>query len=132
MSMSLQPGTNGRMRAGIALFDNRSDDPCERQRDRDGDGRQDQALDQELPEQADASGADRQAQRDLALAIPPAREQQVRDVRAADHQHEQRANLNHAENLVHARIDHPARERLDEGREALVFVSGAAAAGDRR
>ena len=65
-------------------------------RDRHGDAerrahhREQHALGEELPDQAAAAGADRRADRDLALAHGRAREQQARDVGAGDHQQERR------------------------------------------
>ncbi len=51
-------------------------------------GRQHEALGRELPQEPRAAGAERAAHRHLALARGRAREEQVRDVRARDQQHE--------------------------------------------
>ena len=62
----------------------------ERQRETDNrtGGRQQDALGEELAYQPRASGAERGANRELALAGNGAREQQVRDVRARQQQHD--------------------------------------------
>ena len=49
--------------------------------------REQQALDDQLPDNAPASGAQRQSNRDLALTRRSAGEQQVRDIRARDQEH---------------------------------------------
>ena len=55
-----------------------------------GEEREQQALGEELAHQPAARGAEREAHRHLALARRRAREQQVRDVRAGDQQHQAR------------------------------------------
>ena len=50
--------------------------------------RQHDALGQQLADDAAAAGADRRADRDLAPPAGRAHQQQVRDVRARDQQHE--------------------------------------------
>ena len=60
------------------------------------DQREHQALGDELPEDAPAAGADRQAHRDLALSRGAADEQQAGDVRAHDQQHGANGDRDHA------------------------------------
>jgi hypothetical protein len=61
-----------------------------RQQQRRAAGRQaqHQRLDRQLADDAAARGADRQTDRDLALPRRGARENQVRDIRARDQEHE--------------------------------------------
>ena len=96
--------------------------PRERERDRHGDRRQHAALDEELPQHPGPARTDGQPECDLALPIRAAREQQVHDVRAADAEHEQGADLNHSENPIDALIHQPCRERQHPHREPLVLA----------
>ena len=72
--------------ATSAFTDRHRDDDAERRSHR---GEQD-ALGEELADQAAAARANRRAHRDFALAHRRAREQQARDVGARDHQQERR------------------------------------------
>ena len=84
--------------------------------------RQQHAFDQQLPDDAPARGAERDAHRNLARAIGRARQQQVRDVGARDQQHER--------DRAHQRQEHGADrsavlllvERLDARLDVLVGV----------
>jgi hypothetical protein len=87
-----------------------------------GDGaqqRQQHALGQQLAQHARAAGPEREPHGDLALPVGGAREQQVRDVRARDQQHEgDRAQQQHQRGAHVA--DHGLVQRLD--RHALLGV----------
>jgi hypothetical protein len=69
------------------------------------------ALDQELPQDAPAAGPERHAHGQLLLALGAAREQQVRDVRAAEQQQQERRRLPHRHEVRGAWIAHAAVER---------------------
>ena len=121
MSMSPQPGTNGRMRAGIVLLRIEIDTP------------------------ANASDAGTAMAASTALSISSCRSSRARPAPIASRnaisrrrshprassrlamlappmsEHEQRTDLNHPENLIHAGVDHAARERLHHRREQLVL-----------
>ena len=83
------------------------------------DQREHQALGQELAQEAGAAGADRGAQRHLALARRGAGEQQARDVGAGDQQHEgDRAEQHHDRGPD--RADHVIAVGDDVDAEALL------------
>ena len=64
--------------------------PCERNGAHGARDGEQAALDERLPHQTPARRAERQSKRDFARPREAAKEQQVRDVRAGDEQHEQR------------------------------------------
>ena len=78
-----------------------------------------QALDQQLPRQAAASGAERRAHGELALSGRAAREQQARDVRARDEQH-QHDDAEQNEQRQTAGPGHRIDQRHDVGAGAFV------------
>ena len=92
--------------------------------------RQHHALGQQLPNDAAAAGADRRADRDLALAARGAHEQQVRDVGAGDQQHkadraqqDEQRRPDVADDLVLQQLDaEPVVALEDVGVFPFVFV----------
>ena len=87
--------------------------------DRAGDGEQ-QALGEELPNQAPAAGAERGPDRHLALARARAREQQVRDVGAGNQQHDADRAEQHQHPRPRAGGNEVIVERTHADRAALV------------
>ena len=77
--------------------------------DRAGYEREDQALRQELPHESSAAGAERGPNRHLALTRRRLREQEIRDVRAGDHEEQRDGTKQHPDVAGDA-----ARERLLE------------------
>ena len=75
---------------------------AERRAERPADERQHDPLGQELPQQPPASGAERRADRELALPRLGARQHQVRQVGAGDEQHEPDRALQHPERRAEA------------------------------
>ena len=67
--------------------------------------RQQHAFGHELPEQPAAAGAKRRAHRELAVTCLGARQQQVREVRAGDQQHEADRGLQHPDRAAGAAED---------------------------
>ena len=111
------------------------------------DQREQQALGDELPEDAPAAGADRQAHRDLALSGGAADEQQAGDVRAHDQQHGANGDRNHAkgraargDDLFLDGFDHEAaltrrqwsRQGTRGGLRPHAFADGVGLVGGRR
>ncbi len=82
----------------------------------------DRRLGQQLPDDAQAAGAKRRANRDLAMADRRAREQQVGDVRARDHQHERHRAHHRQDHELDLLGNHPVSQRPDHGAPALVLV----------
>ena len=83
---------------------------------------QQQALGQELAKQVHATGADGQPQAELALAGLVARDQQQRDIRAGDQQHQS----NQAHQQAQVAVDNRPRRRQvlsPESKTAVVFSS---------
>ena len=63
-------------------------------------GRQQAAFDQELLHQAPSASANREAQRHLAVASGGSRQQQIRDVRAGQQQHQRHDRRHHPERTL--------------------------------
>ena len=85
------------------------------QAERAADDRQHHALGEQLADDAAARAAERGADRDLALAARGAHQQQVRDVRARDQQHEADGAEQHEQRLPHVADEHLA-DRIDAER----------------
>ena len=85
---------------------------AERCADRAADQRQEDPLGQELPQDRGASRAQRRADRKLALPRLGARQQQVRQIRTGDEQHEADGALQHPESAAHA-ADHVVLQAIE-------------------
>ena len=73
--------------------------------------REHEALDEQLTEQPPAARAERGADRHFLLPLQRPREQQIRDVRADDHQHEEHRPEQHEQRRPQLRADERVGER---------------------
>ena len=99
--------------AGGRERDDRADHPLsERDADDCGDGREQQAFDDELSHQASAAGAKRRPDRKLTLALHAPGEKQAGDVGAADHQDESDGREHHQQRQL--QISHQVLAQRDD------------------
>ena len=95
-------------------------DPSQREARQAGDERQQQAFDKELPDDAAARCAQRQADGDLALSHSGAREHQAGEVRGGRQQHEAERDHQRREGEEHLERQRDRRRcRLEDGHHGL-------------
>ena len=90
MPIVVQPGTNRMMRGRHRDADRVYGRHRHRERNRDGDTREQRAFAEHLAHEAGAAGAERQADGKVAVPLRAASEQQIGDVRARDEEDEYR------------------------------------------
>ena len=97
-------------------------DPSQREARQAGDERQQQAFDKELPDDAAARCAQRQADGDLALSHGGAREHQAGEVRGGRQQHEAERDRQRRQGEEHVERQRDRRRgRLEDGHHGLRF-----------
>ncbi len=96
--------------------------PRDRQAGRTARDREQQALDEQLLNDAPAGTAERRPHRDLPSTAEPARQQQVRDVRAGHQQHERHDSRQHQRRGPQLGPDDRTAQRFDGDAPALVGV----------
>ena len=93
---------------------------------------EERALGEEPAHQPPAPGAERQAQRDLALPLGAAGEQEVGDVGAGDEEDEARRGLPEREDRTQPLVHHPLRQGVDAGAAVAVRPRGTRGRAGRR
>ena len=106
-----------RHRIDRRLEDDARDDEAERR----GRERKQQAFREQLPDDASAGGAEREPDADLTLARDRTRQQEVGDVRAADHQDQAEDK---EERREHQQQPPPAEGRFPASARAMMFGAG--------